>query len=158
MLAACLGAHQALAQRRQDVLKIPREVPGVAEREDADRDLDCPVALADGLSPHVGLRSLQFPERLGRGDTMFDPEGRRVSQGGANGTQVLWDLEQVPDAKPLVVGRQGLSLFRSATWAPDGRWLVAGAVGLKTMEFWPVSGPRRRELPGIATSFFWPNL
>jgi WD40 repeat protein len=100
------------------------------------------------------VRILQTPEHVGSLGTVFDPQGRRVSQGGANGTQVLWDLEEVPDARPLVVGRPGPSLYRAVTWDPAGRWLVTGGVARRTMEFWPVSSPRRRVLPGFATSWF----
>ncbi len=98
------------------------------------------------------VRFLQGPEYRASSETRFEPQGRRVSQVGPNGIQVLWDLEEVPDARPLVLGRPGPGL-QWMTWDPGGRWLVVGALGRTTIEFWPVSNPRRRVLPGPAAAF-----
>jgi eukaryotic-like serine/threonine-protein kinase len=85
---------------------------------------------------------------------LFDPEGRRFSQTGPGGTNYLWDLEEFPDAQPLVLGRPGFGTVRALAYDPTGQWLATGDQARTTVEFWPVAGPRRRVLPGFAASHY----
>jgi WD40 repeat protein len=99
------------------------------------------------------VRILQGPKFSGNSFTLFDPDGRRVSQAGPNGTNSLWDLEGFPDAQPLVFGRPGPSSLHAMTYDPSGQWLAVGDLARTTVEFWPVSGPWRRVLPGFAAAW-----
>ena len=155
-----VGLHSLDGANRVRVLGRTRDRPwdiSYSPRGDlvASTDLSAETRIfstAEGAKNPV--RVLQGPEYAGSARTPFDPQGRRVSQVGPNGTQVLWDLEEVPDAQPLVIGRPGPSLLSNVvTWDPAGRWLVTGALAGTTMEFWPASSPRRRVLPGFANSY-----
>jgi WD40 repeat protein len=96
-------------------------------------------------------RVLRGPEFNQSSNTMFDPQGRRVSEAGPYGTESVWDLDEFPDARRLVVGRPGPSMnVHAATWDPTSRWMVTGGPARPTLHFWPISSPRRRELPGFA--------
>ena len=154
-----VGLHSLDGTNRVRVLGRTRDTPwsiAYSPRGDlvASTDLSAETRIfstAEGAQNPV--RVLQGPEYAGSARTLFDPQGRRVSQVGPNGTQVLWDLEEVPDAQPLVIGRPGPGLLSMVTWDPAGRWLVTGALAGTTMEFWPASSPRRRVLPGFANSY-----
>ncbi len=98
------------------------------------------------------LRTLQGPEYGGTTLTMFDREGRRFSQAGPSGSNIFWDLEEFPDAQPLVLGGPGPSNWRQGAFDAGGRWLAAGDHARTTIEFWPASSPRRRVLPGFAAA------
>ena len=99
------------------------------------------------------FRTLQGPEYGGTTLTLFDREGRRISQAGPSGSNVFWDLEEFPDAQPLVLGGPGPSNWRQGAFDPSGRWLAAGDHVRATIEFWPASSPRRRVFPGFAAGF-----
>jgi WD40 repeat protein len=155
-----VGLHSLDGTNRVRVLGRTRDTPwsiAYSPRGDlvASTDLSAETRIfstAEGAQNPV--RVLQGPEYAGSARTSFDPRGRRVSQVGPNGTLVLWDLEGVPDAQPLVIGRPGPGLLSNVvTWDPAGRWLVTGALAGTTMEFWPASSPRRRVLPGFANSY-----
>jgi serine/threonine protein kinase/WD40 repeat protein len=95
------------------------------------------------------LRVLRGPA-LGYGVPMlFDPREQRLSRPGRNGTHVLRDLDEFPDAEPLVFGRPGPSNGSRVAYDPSGRWLAAGETARTTIDFWPVTGPRRRVFPGV---------
>jgi WD40 repeat protein len=99
-------------------------------------------------------RVLRGPEYTFSSNTLFDPRGRRVSQAGPYGTEHVWDLDEIPDARPFVLGRPGPSAYVHAlTYDPGSRWMATGGADRATIEFWPVSNPRRRELPGLAASY-----
>jgi WD40 repeat protein len=100
-------------------------------------------------------RVLRGPEYSQSPNTMFDPRGSRVSQSGPNGTEYIWDLDEVPDARPFVLGRPGPSAYyvHAVAYDPASRWLATGGPARPTIDFWPVSNPRRRELPGPAASY-----
>ena len=154
-----VGLHSLDGANRVRVLGRTRDRPwdiSYSPRGDlvASTDLSAETRIfstAEGARNPV--RVLQGPEYAGSAATLFDPQGRRVSQVGPNGTLVLWDLEEVPDAQPLVIGRPRPGLLSNWTWDPAGRWLVTGALAGTTMEFWPASSPRRRVLPGFAQSY-----
>jgi WD40 repeat protein len=96
-------------------------------------------------------RVLRGPEFMSATNMRFDPLGRRVSQSGPYGTESVWDLDEIPETRPLVVGRPGPTAYNHAvTWDPTSRWMATGGVVRPTIDFWPVSSPRRRELPGFA--------
>jgi WD40 repeat protein len=80
--------------------------------------------------------------------TLFDPDGSHLTQGGLNYSILLWELDAFPDVRPALFGRPGAATFHAGQFDPSGRWLVAANVSEATIEFWPVSGPRRRELRG----------
>jgi WD40 repeat protein len=101
------------------------------------------------------VRTFEGPEFAGSSfTTLFDPESRSFGQMGPGGTHYLWDLEEFPDARPLVLGRPGLSTVRALGYDPTGRWLATGDQARATVEFWPVASPRRRVLPGFAASYY----
>jgi WD40 repeat protein len=101
------------------------------------------------------VRTFQGPEFAGSTfATVFDPESRRFGQMGPSGTLYLWDLEEFPDARPLVLGRPGFSTVRVLAYDPTGQWLATGDQARTTVEFWPVASPRRRALPGLSPSYY----
>ena len=97
------------------------------------------------------LRVLESPQLAGG---LFDPQGRRFSQVGPAGTHHLRDLDEFPDARPLVLGRPGLSTVSAVAFDPTGQWLATGDQARASIEFWPITGPRRRVLPGFAASYY----
>ncbi len=98
------------------------------------------------------LRTLQGPAYTGATVTLFDQQGRRFSQAGPNGSHVLWDLEEFPDARPVVLVRPGPVGYRHETFDPSGQWLATGDHARTTIEFWPVASRWRRVLPGLANA------
>jgi WD40 repeat protein len=99
-------------------------------------------------------RILRGPEFVQSSDTLFDPRGSRVSQAGPYGTESVWDLDEIPDARPFVLGRPGPSTYvHGLTYDPSSRWMATGGIARATIDFWAVSNPRRRELPGFAASY-----
>jgi WD40 repeat protein len=92
------------------------------------------------------LRVLRGPVYLGSSFTVFDREGRRLTQAGPGNSVHLWDLDHFPDARPAVLGRPVQSVFRAGDFTPDGRWLISAVSNQEVIEFWAVDGPLRRQL------------
>ena len=143
--------------RRRPLGELPADLRGAAVSPRGDL-----VAASDASGQaHVWsraegdwrvLRTLQGPEYSGTTLTFFDLQGRRLNQAGPSGSHVLWDLEEFPDAQPLVLGRPGPIDQRQGNFDPGGRWLAAGNAVRTTIEFWPVATPWRRVLPGFAAA------
>jgi WD40 repeat protein len=71
-----------------------------------------------------------------------------------NNTFYLWDLDDPPDAQPVVLGRPGPSFNMLRTFDSRGEWL-ATSYGQTTIEFWPLGNPRKRTLRGFASTTNW---
>jgi len=104
------------------------------------------------------FRTLPGPEFGGATLTQFDQQGRRFSQAGPNGSHVLWDLEEFPEARPLVLGRPGPTNWPQGTFDPSGRWLAAGDQ-VRTARREPAAAGvprvRQRVLPGLTPDSRW---
>jgi WD40 repeat protein len=101
------------------------------------------------------LRILRGPAFQGNHMNDFDPAGRRFAQMGPNNALHLWDLEEFPDARPLVFGRPGTSSLY-VRFDPTRPWLAMAAG--PTFDFHPLSTPYRRVLadslpPGATIDF-----
>jgi eukaryotic-like serine/threonine-protein kinase len=119
------------------------------------------IAILDCASGEIRVQSLiepaGTPVRVLHGSaytafdaafTRFDPDGSRLTQAGPNNSTHLWELDAFPDARPALLGRPAAATSHVGQFDPGGRWLVTANGGGTTIEFWPVSSPRRRELPG----------
>ena len=77
----------------------------------------------------------------------FDDQGRRVAAGDVNAAVKLWDLEDPPDAAPLVLQRPETLGCLEAAFDGEGQWLAVnncrGGVA-----FWPLAGEWMRTLGG----------
>jgi serine/threonine protein kinase/WD40 repeat protein len=144
--------------RRQPLGELPADLHGAAVSPRGDL-----VAASDASGQaHVWsgndgewrlLRTLQGPAYSGATLTCFDQQGRWLNQAGPSGSHVLWDLEEFPDARPLILGRPGPIDQRHGNFDPSGQWLAVGNAVRTTIEFWPVASPRRRVLPGFAAAY-----
>ncbi|MGD8897569.1 MAG: protein kinase, partial [Acidobacteriota bacterium] len=160
------GRHVALlsldgTDRRQPLAELPADFAGatVSFRGDlvvsSDTSGQARVwSRSDGGWPL--LRTLQGPAVSGATRTLLDQQGRWLGQAGPNGSHVLWNLEEFPDAEPLVLRRPGPLGRRNGSFDPGGQWLAVGNSARTRVEFWPVASPRRRVLPSVARAFTLP--
>jgi WD40 repeat protein len=81
------------------------------------------------------------------GRAFFDDQGRHVAVGDVNAAVKLWDLEDPPDAGPLVLQRPETLGCLEAAFDGEGQWLAVnncrGGVA-----FWPLAGQWMRTLGG----------
>ena len=115
--------------------------------------LDCAlgeIRIQSRIDPaEAPSRILHGPVYSGFGAfTRFNPGGNLLTQEGPNNSIHLWELDAFPDARPAPLGRPAAAHWHVGQFDPGGRWLVTANGGETTIELWPVSGPRRRELRG----------
>jgi WD40 repeat protein len=95
------------------------------------------------------LRTLRGPKSAGR-LLAVDANGTHLARAGIGGAVHLWDLRDPPDAVPVVLKRPELGYSKLGRFDPTGRWLLS--TNSFDAAFWPVTGRRKRELPGYAGS------
>ena len=85
--------------------------------------------------PDVPVRTLVFEPFFTR--PRFDPSGRYLATGAADGKAWIWDLEAPPDSEPVLLERSNSDGMMSVSFHPRDPWLVTADQAGTT--FWPLS-------------------
>jgi WD40 repeat protein len=100
-------------------------------------------SLAEG-APGL-LRVLQGPGAPGQTLILpFDSQTSYLAKDATESSAYLWDLDDPPNAEPVMLKRPDPLYFLSGAFDPVGDWLLTG--NGSTVAFWPLSSPRARVL------------
>jgi WD40 repeat protein len=99
------------------------------------------------------LRILHGPKYQAGAFTLFDAQGRLLTQQGLNNAVLLWDLDGPPDPEPAVVGRPGPGIDILGAFDPGGHWL-ATSNAVDSVELWPLRTLRVRVIRGVSSTIW----
>jgi WD40 repeat protein len=99
------------------------------------------------------LRILRGPKYQAGAFTLFDAQGRLLTQRGLNNAVLLWDLDGPPDPEPAVVGRPGPGIDILGAFDPGGHWL-ATSNAVDSVELWPLRTLRVRVIRGVSSTIW----